>query len=187
MLFEGCKITYNWYEKIFLMIEEINNINKLLKKVLKKKVTPLHEPYFNTRELKKLKECIQSGYVSTVGKSVNLFEKKISKLTKSKHCISVINGTSAIHLGLLALGVKNNDEVLLPTLGFVAVPNAITYCGATPNFVDSEKNTLGVCPKKLHKYLINKSIKKKINYLINLLEEKLRVLLAYIYSDIPII
>tara|TARA_Y100000591_G_scaffold333230_1_gene374828 strand:+ start:1866 stop:2375 length:510 start_codon:yes stop_codon:yes gene_type:complete len=169
------------------MIEEINNINKLLKKVLKKKVTPLHEPYFNNRELKKLKECIKSGYVSTVGKSVNLFEKKISKLTKSKHCISVINGTSAIHLGLLALGVKNNDEVLLPTLGFVAVPNAITYCGATPNFVDSEKNTLGVCPKKLHKYLINKSIKKKINYLINLLEEKLRVLLAYIYSDIPII
>lgn len=155
------------------MIEEIKNIKNLLKKIIKKKITPLHEPYFTTREYKKLKECIQSGYVSTVGKSVHIFEKKISKLTKSKYCISVVNGTSAIHLGLLALGVKNNDEVLLPTLGFVAVPNAISYCGAIPNFVDSEKNTLGVCPKKLHKYLNDKTIKKKkIKYLINLLEEK---------------
>ena len=125
------------------MIKEINSIKKILKSVVKKKITPLHEPYFDQNEIKILKSCIKSGYVSTVGKSVGIFEKKIANLTNSKYCISVVNGTSAIHLGLLALGVKRNDEVLLPSLGFVAVPNAVSYCGAIPNFVDSEKKNFG--------------------------------------------
>ena len=148
------------------MTKEIENIKKILKTIVKKKITPLHEPYFDAKEITFLTECIKSGYVSTVGKSVNLFEKKISELTKSKYCISVVNGTSAIHLGLLALGVKRDDEVLLPSLGFVAVPNAISYCGAVPNFVDSEKKTLGVCSSKLNDYLKNNTVKKK-NKLIN--------------------
>lgn len=147
------------------MTKEIVNINKTLKKIIKKK-TPLHEPYFDDREINILSSCIKSGYVSTVGESVNLFEKKISSLTNSKYCISLVNGTSAIHLGLLALGVKKNHEILVPSLGFVAVPNAVTYCGAIPNFVDSEKKTLGVCPIKLKNYLKSKT-KKKNNKLIN--------------------
>lgn len=142
------------------MIKEINSIKKILKSVVKKKITPLHEPYFDQNEIKILKSCIKSGYVSTVGKSVGIFEKKIANLTNSKYCISVVNGTSAIHLGLLALGVKRNDEVLLPSLGFVAVPNAVSYCGAIPNFVDSEKKTLGVCPLKLENYLTKIGIRK---------------------------
>ena len=148
------------------MTKPILNILSILKVVIKKKITPLHEPYFDDREIKSLTACIKSGYVSTVGKSVNLFEKKISQLTKSKYCISTVNGTSAIHLGLLALGVKKNDEVLLPTLGFVAVPNAISYCGAIPNFVDSEKTTLGINPKKLDEYLKNTTVKRN-NKLVN--------------------
>ncbi len=151
---------------MFLMIKEIINLNKILKTIVKKK-TPLHEPYFDNQEIDILSSCIKSGYVSTVGKSVELFEKKISLLTNSKYCISLVNGTSAIHLGLLALGVKKNHEVLVPSLGFVAVPNAVSYCGAIPNFVDSEKKTLGVCPAKLKNYLKRKT-KKKNNKLINI-------------------
>lgn len=147
------------------MTREIVNINKILKAIIKKKA-PLHEPYFDDREINILSSCIKSGYVSTVGESVNIFEKKISSLTNSKYCISLVNGTSAIHLGLLALGVKKNHEILVPSLGFVAVPNAVTYCGAIPNFVDSEKKTLGVCPIKLQNYLTSKA-KKKNNKLIN--------------------
>ena len=160
-LLNGCTTTYKWYLENVLMIKEIININNILKTIVKKK-TPLHEPYFDNQEIDILSSCIKSGYVSTVGKSVDLFEK-ISLLTNSKYCISLVNGTSAIHLGLLALGVKKNHEVLVPSLGFVAVPNAVSYCGAIPNFVDSEKKTLGVCPAKLKNYLKRKTKKKMIN------------------------
>ena len=72
---------------------------------------------------------------------VHLFEKKIKKITKSKHAIAVVNGTSAIHIGLKLMGVKINDEVLVPTLTFVSPVNATIYLGAIPHFVDSDYET----------------------------------------------
>ena len=81
---------------------------------------PLHEPEINSGDKKEILKSLNSGYVSTVGKQVEKFENEIKKVTKSKHVISTINGTSAIHIGLKIIGVNSNDEVLLPSIGFVS-------------------------------------------------------------------
>ena len=119
------------------------------------KKTSLHEPIFNGNEWDYLKECLDSTYVSSVGKFVNKFEKSLVNLTGSKHAIAVVNGTAAIHLSLLLAGVKENQEVLTPALTFVATANAINYLKATPHFIDNDEDTLGVDPKKLFDYLNN--------------------------------
>ena len=82
-----------------------------------------------------------------------IFENKINHLTKSKFSIALINGTSALHLSLKSLGIKNNDEVLTPSLTFAGTTNAIIMSGAIPHFIESEYESLGVDPLKLEKYL----------------------------------
>ena len=104
---------------------------------------------FFLEKKKYLNECISSGYVSYVGKFVKLFENKICKFTKSKYAVALVNGTSALHILLTYFKINNEDEVLLPSLTFVATANAIKYCNANPHFLDIEKETLGICPKKL--------------------------------------
>ncbi|MDB9752048.1 LegC family aminotransferase [Gammaproteobacteria bacterium] len=113
----------------------------------------LHEPSFNGNELVYLKECIDSTYVSSVGKFVDRFESDLTTYTGAKHAIAVVNGTAALHIALKLAGVKTEDEVLVPALTFVATANAVTYCGAIPHFVDSEACTLGVDVMKLRDYL----------------------------------
>ena len=81
------------------------------------------------------------------------FEDRLQMATGSKHAIAVINGTAALHLCLQLCGVKKNDEVLVPALAFVAVGNAVSYCNATPHFVDCDEKTLGVSPASLESYL----------------------------------
>ena len=108
-------------------------------KKFKNKV-PLHAPFLNDNSHKYLLECIRSSWVSTAGKFVDQFEEKIKKFTKSKYVISCINGTSALHISLLVSGVKANDEVIVPTLSFIAPINAIKYCQANPIFMDSDDN-----------------------------------------------
>mgnify|MGYP001339989396 FL=1 len=137
-----------------------------IKNVVKKKSKHLHEPIFRGNEIKYLKECIKSTFVSSTGKFVDLFEKKIASYTKSKNAVAIINGTSAIHILLKSLGVKTNDEVIVPSLTFIATANAVKYCGAHPNFVDIEEKNLGICPGKLKKYL-EKIVIKKQKYSIN--------------------
>ena len=137
-----------------------------IKNVVKKKSKHLHEPIFRGNEIKYLKECIKSTLVSSTGKFVDLFEKKIASYTKSKNAVAIINGTSAIHILLKSLGVKTNDEVIVPSLTFIATANAVKYCGAHPNFVDIEEKNLGICPGKLKKYL-EKIVIKKQKYSIN--------------------
>ncbi len=117
----------------------------------------LHEPQFNGNELLYLKECIDSTFVSSVGKFVDRFEIELRNFTGSKHAVAVVNGTSALHIALKLAGVKAGDEVLVPALSFVATANAVTYCGAIPHFIDSEISTLGVDPAKLHDYLTHLS------------------------------
>jgi aminotransferase in exopolysaccharide biosynthesis len=116
--------------------------------------TGLHEPEFKGNEYKYLSDCIETSMVSTIGDYVTKFEKQISNFTESKFAVAVCNGTSALHLALLSVGIKPNDEVLISPLTFIATANAIAYCGATPHFVDCESETLGIDPKKLRKYLL---------------------------------
>ena len=114
---------------------------------------PLHEPKFVGNEKKYLNECIDSTFVSSVGKFVNEFEEKIANYTGTKYAIGTSNGTSALHISLLLAGVENGDEVITQPLTFVATCNAISYCGADPIFVDVDKDTMGLSPVALQEFL----------------------------------
>ncbi len=113
----------------------------------------LHEPHFAGNEWNYLKECLDSTFVSSVGKFVDRFEADLAAYTGAKHAVAVVNGTAALHAALRLAGVQPGDEVLIPALTFVATANAVAYCGATPHFVDSEERTLGLDPWALREYL----------------------------------
>lgn len=121
----------------------------------------LHEPKFDGNEWSYVKECLDTGWVSSVGKFVDRFEEQLAEFTGVKRAVAVVNGTAALHVGLKLAGVVNNDEVLIPTLTFVATANAVTYCGAIPHFVDSELKTLGMDPCKLDAYLRECAVQKR--------------------------
>ena len=112
-----------------------------LNNIFKKKSKQLHTPIFFGNEIKYLKDCIDTGYVSYVGKFVNKFEKKLSNYTKSKFTVATSSGTAGLHLVLNYLSINNKHEVLLPSYTYVATANAIKYCGADPHFVDIETDT----------------------------------------------
>lgn len=113
----------------------------------------LHEPLFAGNEWLYLKECLDTGWVSSVGKFVDLFEDKLARFTGVKRAVAVVNGTAALHICLKLVGVMPGDEVLVPALTFVATANAVNYCAAIPHFADSEERTLGLDPTKLENYL----------------------------------
>jgi aminotransferase in exopolysaccharide biosynthesis len=113
----------------------------------------LHEPAFKGNEWLYLKECLDSTFVSSVGKFVDRFEAELASSCGARHAVAVVNGTAALHIALKLAGVKPDDEVLIPALTFVATANAVTYCGASPHFVDSEEHTLGMDAAKLRDYL----------------------------------
>ncbi len=114
---------------------------------------PLHDPLFEGNEIAYLSECIETGWVSSVGKFVDRFEQDLAAFTGASRAVAVANGTVALHACLRLAGVEANDEVLVPTLTFVGTVNPIAYAGAIPHFVDSEAATLGVDPDKLADYL----------------------------------
>lgn len=145
-----------------------HSIIESLRSVLPAGETPtaLHEPSFGGREWEYVKECIDTGWVSSVGKYVNQFEEQIQKLTGIPYAIATVNGTSSLHLALQLADVEVGDEVLVPALSFVAPANAVSYLKAVPHFVDSDEISLGIDPRKLEIYL--KSIaQKKGNQCIN--------------------
>lgn len=113
----------------------------------------LHGPSLRGNELAYLKDCIETEWVSTGGAYVMEFERRLARFTGAKHAVAAVNGTCALHAALLAIGVRPGDEVLVPSLTFVASANAISYCGATPHFVDAEALTFGVDPDRLDEYL----------------------------------
>ena len=114
---------------------------------------PLHEPLFAGNENKYVRECIDTGWVSSVGKFVDRFERNLADFTGTRRTVAVANGTSALHICLILAGVKPGDEVLVPALTFVATANSVKYCQAIPHFVDSCYETLGMDPEKLDIYL----------------------------------
>lgn len=113
----------------------------------------LHEPRFRGNEWIYLKECLDSTFVSSVGKFVDRFEDDLAAFTGAKRAVAVVNGTAALHVSLLLAGVEAGDEVLLPALTFIATANAVAYCQATPHFVDSEDRSLGMDADALRDYL----------------------------------
>lgn len=131
----------------------IERITDAIRTVTGKGPVGLHEPCFQGNEWLYLKECLDSNFVSSVGEFVNRFEADLIAYTGSKHAVAVMNGTAALHVALMLVGVKPYDEVLIPTLTFVATANAVRYCGATPHFVDSEESTLGMAAEALRDYL----------------------------------
>ena len=124
-----------------------------IQKAIGRQSAVLHEPSFSGNESRYVQECIDSTFVSSVGKFVDRFEKEIADYTGSKYAVAVVNGTAALHIALLVGGVESGDEVLIPALTFVATANAVSYCGAKPHFVDSEEATLGINPDSLREYL----------------------------------
>ena len=137
-----------------------NKIIDAIRSVAGKKNLSLHEPRFDENENINLRKCIDTSYVSTVGKYVNIFEKNISDFTGAKFAIAVVNGTSALHLALKLVGVDRNHEVICPSLTFIGTVNAISYLGAKPHFVDCNETTLGIDPLALSNWLEKISIKK---------------------------
>jgi perosamine synthetase len=135
---------------------DIDSIIKAIKSVIspnQQRPIALHEPCFNGNEWAYVKDCIDSTWVSYVGKYVDRFEIMLADFTGMKKAVAVVNGTAALHIALQLAGVKPGDEVLIPALTFVATANAVIYCGAVPHFVDSEVKTLGLDPHKLKDYL----------------------------------
>ena len=122
---------------------------------------PLHAPRFDEKEKKLLCECIDSTFVSSVGKFVDLFEQKIADFTGARHSIAVVNGTQALFLALKLANTKRDTEVITQSLTFVATANAISYTGATPIFLDVDMDTFGLSPVALSNFLENNTIQKK--------------------------
>lgn len=114
---------------------------------------PLHEPRFVGNEKKYLNDCIDSTFVSSVGKYVDTFEKEFAKKVGSKFAIATVNGTAALHVGLLLADVKSGDDVITQPLTFIATCNAISYCGANPVFVDVDLDSMGMSPESLKEFL----------------------------------
>lgn len=114
---------------------------------------PLHAPSFNGNEKKYLNECIDSTFVSSVGKFVTEAEQKFAEAVGAKYAVAVVNGTSALHLALRVAGVQKDEEVITQSLTFVATCNAISYLDAVPVFVDVDKETLGLSEVALQEFL----------------------------------
>lgn len=118
-------------------------------------IIPLHEPVLDGREKEYLIDCIESGYVSSVGHYVTKFESILKEITGAKHVVAMVNGTCALHIAMIVSGVETNTEVITQPLTFIATCNAIEYMKAKPVFIDVDLTTMGMCPKALKKFIEN--------------------------------
>lgn len=130
-----------------------NEVLSFIRSLYGQGFVPLHQPCFVGNEKKYLNECIDSTFVSSVGKFVDRFEEMLCEITGSKYAVATMNGTAALHMALILADVQRDDEVLTQALTFVATANAISYTGAHSVFLDSADDNLGLCPKDLKKFL----------------------------------
>ena len=124
-----------------------------------KKYIPISKPYFNKNEEKALSDVIKSGWVMQ-GPMVSEFEEKFAQYVGTKYAVAVSSGTAALHLSLLALGIGEGDEVIIPSFSFIATANAVAHCGASPVFIDIDQRTYNISPEKIEEYLAGVSKKK---------------------------
>jgi perosamine synthetase len=118
-----------------------------------KSLVLLHEPYLPPNTSTYVQECIDTGWVSSAGAYVTKFEKQLAEITGSARAVAVVNGTAALQLCFQLAGVQRDDEVVCPSLSFVATANAISHCGAVPHFVDVDPTRLSLCPDAISKRL----------------------------------
>jgi perosamine synthetase len=116
-------------------------------------VIPNAVPHLGGNEWKYLKECLDTNWVSSAGPFVGRFEREIADYVGVPHAIATVNGSAALHVALLAAGVRPSDEVLLPTFTFISTANAVAYCGAVPVFLDCEPQAWGIDPAKTAEFL----------------------------------
>lgn len=114
---------------------------------------PLHAPCFIGNEKKYLAECVDTTFVSSVGQFVDRFEEKMAQYTGAARAVTCVNGTNALHLALLLVGVARGDEVLTQALTFIATCNAIRYIDAHPVFLDVDQSTMGLSPDAMREWL----------------------------------
>jgi perosamine synthetase len=134
-------------------VDNLDDFIGRIKRVTGPKTGGLHEPVFEGNEKKYLAECIDSGFVSSVGPFVTAFEESVRDFVGAKHAVAVVNGTAALHLALLAVGVRPGDEVLVPAMSFVATANAVSHAGAVAHFVDVDEEAWGMDPVALRSHL----------------------------------
>ncbi len=132
------------YSDVIKYIHEIYGTNDFV---------PLSVPVFIGNEKKYLEECIDSTFVSSVGKFVDRFEEMVAEYTGAKKAVVCVSGTNALHMAMMLVGVKRDDEVLTQALTFIATCNAISYIGAHPVFIDVDKETMGLSPKAVKAWL----------------------------------
>ena len=113
----------------------------------------LHEPALNGNEWDYVKDCLDTGWVSTAGKYVETFEAMLAGITGARHAIATVNGTAALHAAFILGGIEAGDEVIMPALTFVGTANAAAMMGAHPHFADAEERTLGIDPARLETHL----------------------------------
>jgi perosamine synthetase len=142
------------------------------------KTIPLSEPVISGNEWKYVKECLDTGWVSSVGSYVTRFEETVANYVETKYAVATVNGTSALHVSLIVCGVQPNDEVIIPTLTFIAPANVVKYCGAHPIFMDCKVDTLcmdiqkvidfidNVCEQRKDGYTYNKETNRRIKAII---------------------
>ena len=137
--------------KKFRIIPLVNEAKELKGFITSKNQISLAKPNLNGNELKYLTDCINTGWISSIGKYVNLFEKKFSDFSKIKNCLPVSNGTTALQLALKTLNIKNGDEVIVPNLTFASPVNAVIHSGAKPVFVDVKPTTYCIDENQIKK------------------------------------
>lgn len=129
-----------------------DQVSWAIQQVTNRNTSGIHEPVFAGNEKKYVTECVETGYVSSVGLFVTRFETELAHYVGAAHAIAVVNGTSALHLALVAVGVKPGDEVIVPALSFVATASAVALAGAIPHFVDVSSESWGIDSSELRAY-----------------------------------
>lgn len=130
-----------------------------------KDFVPLSVPKFIGNEKKYLEECIDTTFVSSVGKFVDRFEEEMAAYTGAKKAVVCVSGTNALHMAMMLVGVERDDEVLTQALTFIATCNALSYIGAHPVFIDVDKETMGLSPEAMKAWLVkNTEIKNNQCY-----------------------
>ncbi len=162
--------------------EFATNVIRILQDVLvkqkEKEHLPLHEPVLSGNEWCYIKDCLDSGWVSSVGKYVDAFEENLASYTGVKKAVAVVNGTAALHISLLLAGIGPQDEVIVPTLTFAATANAVAYTGAIPHFADCDEQTLGIDADKLDAHLADIGIRRQSGLYNRMTERRIRALVV---------
>jgi len=143
-----------------MLKNDYSEVVDFIKELYRSDSIPLHAPVFFGNEKKYLNECIDSTFVSSVGKFVDQFEAGIEEFTGAKRAVAAVNGTNALQVALMLVGVSSDTEVITQPLTFIATCNAIRYLYAEPVFIDVDKDTMGLSPDSLSEFLHHNGEKK---------------------------